>query len=231
MGMLAALGMRFYDEEDRLLYGYGKDLSKIDRISAEGLDSRLSDCHILIASDVQNPLCGPQGATAIYGPQKGATSEQVAALDEALENYSERLSQTIGRNAKELPGAGAAGGAGYALLSLGAESASGAEVIASASRLKEKLVGADWVITGEGKSDHQTLYGKLPIYVARCAKEAGVRTILLSGSLGERAEDLEREFAACFACVPRPMTLTECIEEAESSLRSSARNVIRLIQQ
>ncbi len=230
MGMLSALGVRFYDRENKLLDGYGRDLADVARVSVEDLDPRLAECRILIASDVQNPLCGPQGASVVYGPQKGATPDQVAVLDEALESYAERLSTALGRSAKNSPGAGAAGGAGYALLSLGAELKSGAEVIASASRLKEKLEGADWVITGEGKSDYQTLYGKLPVYVARLAKEAGVPTILLSGSLGEKAEELEREFAACFSCVHRPMTLAECLEEAEGSLRSAARNLVRLIQ-
>jgi glycerate kinase len=165
----------------------------------------------------------------IYGPQKGASASQITALDLALESYSERLALMTGRDMKDLPGAGAAGGAGYALLLLGARMVPGAEVVASEARLREKLADADWVITGEGKSDAQTLFGKLPVYVARLAKSAGVRTILLSGSLGDNARELESEFAACFACVPRPMALAECLEQAEDHLRSCARNVARLL--
>ncbi|MFC4305349.1 glycerate kinase [Cohnella boryungensis] len=229
MGLLAALGARFYDADERLLPGFGRDLPEVRRIDGSGLDSRLADCDILVASDVRNQLCGEQGASAVYGPQKGATPEQIAALDEALRRYASLWAEEAGRAAMEIPGAGAAGGAGYALLLLGARMAPGAEVVASEARLREKLADADWVVTGEGKSDAQTLFGKLPVYVARLAKSAGVRTILLSGSLGDNARELESEFAACFPCVPRPMALAECLEQAEDHLRSCARNVARLL--
>lgn len=229
IGLLTSLGARFYNGSGDLLEGYGKDLLEARKVNVEQLDRRLSQCHIVIASDVRNPLCGPQGASVVYGPQKGATPEQVAALDRAMDDYSELLSEATGRNMKSEPGAGAAGGVGYALLTLGAEMASGADVIASAAKLKEKLVGTDWVITGEGKSDNQTLYGKVPVYVARLAKEAGAKAILLSGSLGAETDELEREFAACFSCVPRSMSLSDCMAQAEKNLHFTARNVVRLL--
>ncbi len=229
MGMLAALGARFYNGKGHLLVGYGKDLLELESVDVDAVDPRLSECDIVIASDVQNPLCGPRGATMTYGPQKGARPDQTEALDRALMIYSERLSAQIGLNAKDHPGAGAAGGAGFALMMLGAKVVQGAEAVASASRLKSRIVGADWVITGEGRSDDQTLDGKLPLYVTRLAKEAGVRTILISGSLGDNTELLEKEFAACFSCIPRLMSLAECLEQAEGNLFACTRNVIRLL--
>jgi glycerate kinase len=229
MGMLAALGVRFYDGQGQLLFGYGKDLLVLRSVSVEFLDPRISECSITVASDVHNPLCGGNGASSIYGPQKGALPEQVEALNTALHDYADLLEQKLGRAVKELPGAGAAGGAGFALLLLGARLVQGAEVVASAARLRSKIIGADWVITGEGKSDNQTLNGKLPIYVARLAKEAGVKTILISGSIGEDAAELEKEFVACFSCVPRPMSLAECLEKAEDNLFACTRNVVRLL--
>jgi glycerate kinase len=229
MGMLAALGARFYDQQGQLLFGYGKDLLELRSVSVEFLDPRLSECSITVASDVHNPLCGGNGASFIYGPQKGALPEQVEALDAALLGYADLLEQKLGLDVRELPGAGAAGGAGFALLLLGARLVQGAEVVATAARLRSKISGADWAITGEGKSDNQTLNGKLPIYVARLAKEAGVRTILISGSIGEDAAELEKEFIACFSCVPRPMSLAECLEKAEENLFASTRNVAKLL--
>ncbi|MCD9023208.1 glycerate kinase [Cohnella silvisoli] len=230
IGMLAALGAKFYNGQGQSLYGYGQDLLELKSVNVEALDARLSECDIVIASDVQNPLCGSDGASVIYGPQKGAQPDQVTALDLALNQYADILEEQTGRKAKTFPGAGAAGGTGFALLSVGAKIVQGAEVVANASRLRSKLTGADWVITGEGKSDNQTLNGKLPLYVARLAKEAGVRTILISGSLGENADELEMEFAASFSCVPRPMSLAVCLEQAEKNLSACARNVVRLIR-
>lgn len=229
MGLLSALGMRFTDSQGNELAGYGEDLLQLADASVEGLDSRLAECEIVIASDVQNPLCGDNGASAIYGPQKGATPEQVAALDKAMARFAAKIESLTGRNYAEHPGAGAAGGAGYALLSLGGRITPGAEVIGSAAQLRGRMAGADWVITGEGKSDNQTLNGKLPLYVSRLAGELGIRTILISGSLGERSDELEREFAACFPCVPRPMALSACLEHAERHLLQTTRNVVRLL--
>lgn len=229
MGLLAALGIQFYDGHGQLLEGYGQDLLELNRISIEHLDHRLSECDILIASDVQNPLCGMNGAAAVYGPQKGARPEQVEALDKGLDRYSLKLEEQTGLRVKGLAGAGAAGGVGFALLSLGAELASGASIIASVSNLKSRMIGADWVITGEGRSDHQTLNGKLPLYVAWLAKEVGVRTILISGSLGANSDELEKEFTACFSCVPRPMSLIDCLENAKDQLYRTTRNLIRLL--
>ncbi|QJD86370.1 glycerate kinase family protein [Cohnella herbarum] len=229
MGLLAALGVRFLDEKGNLLAGYGRDLAPLHSVDMERLDARLSECEILVASDVQNPLCGKEGASAVYGPQKGATPDQVEALDRALNRYAGMLEESTGSSFRDRPGAGAAGGAGFALLMIGAKIMPGAELIGSAANLRSKMNGADWVITGEGKSDNQTLFGKLPMYVARLAKESGIRTLLISGSLGSQSEQLGKEFAACFACVPRPMPLSECLEQAESNLYQTAINVIRLV--
>ncbi|RED65539.1 glycerate kinase [Cohnella lupini] len=229
MGLLSALGAVFLDKQGESLRGFGEDLLKLDRIGLEALDPRLSDSEIVIASDVQSPLCGPDGASRVYGLQKGASPDQIDALDLSMSRYADRIEDHIGLKLRNSPGAGAAGGAGFALLAMGAKAVQGAEVVADASRLGSKLSGADWVITGEGKSDNQTLNGKLPFYVARLAKETGARTILISGSLGQNTEELEKEFSACFACVPRPMTVSECLEQAETTLSDCVRNVVKLL--
>ncbi len=228
MGLLAALGVRFKDAKGELLAGYGRDLFEIASVDAGPFDARLKECRILVASDVQNSLCGKDGASAVYGPQKGATPEQVEALDRELERYAGLLEEATGCSFKDRPGAGAAGGAGFALLIAGAKLMPGAELIGSAANLPGKLTDADWVITGEGKSDNQTLFGKLPVYVARQAKAAGARSLLISGSLGPQSEQLNSEFFACFSCVPRPMPLSDCLDQARDNLYHTAVNVVRL---
>jgi len=228
MGLLAALGVRFKDAEGEPLAGYGRDLFEIASVDVAPIDARLKECRILVASDVQNPLCGKDGASEVYGPQKGATSEQVRALDQELARYAGLLEKAMGIVFQNNPGAGAAGGAGFALLLAGAQLMPGAELIGSAANLPAKLVDADWVITGEGKSDNQTLFGKLPVYVARLAQSAGARSLLISGSLGPQSEQLNSEFTACFSCVPRPMPLSDCLEQARDNLYHTTINVVRL---
>lgn len=181
MGMLSALGAQFFSEDNEKPGMFGYDLLKIARVDLSRLDERLRHTRILIASDVRNPLCGQQGASHVYGPQKGATRDQVLQLDRALDRYSNLLEKQTGIQAKHTPGAGAAGGLGFALLSLGAKIKSGAELIASYSHLEETVAGADLVLTGEGQSDRQTFYGKAPGYVAQLCKKYGVPSILLSG--------------------------------------------------
>ncbi|EXX87000.1 glycerate kinase [Paenibacillus darwinianus] len=229
IGMLSALGARFTDRDGNPLEGFGRDLPKLTHADLTGLDSRLKESRMTVACDVTNPLLGPQGASHIFGPQKGASPELVARLDEGMARYAALMEQALSLHLRERPGAGAAGGLGFAFMSIGSVMVPGAEVVEQLTGLKRKIAEADWVITGEGRSDEQTVFGKLPWSVAGWANDAGKPAILISGSLGTNAEALYDRFAACFSTVPGPSTLEACMEEAERNLEQCARNVIRLL--
>lgn len=230
MGMLRALGARFLDANGRELDGFGRDLFHVRAVNFDGLDPRLKSCEIVAASDVQSPLCGPEGASKVFSPQKGASAEQAAQMDREMARYAAFVEEKLGRSLQNVPGAGAAGGLGFALLALGAEIRSGASLIEEVTGLREKLAQADWVITGEGRSDRQTLYGKLPVHIAKLAQSCGVPAILISGSLGEGAEALHEYFAGCFAAVRAPCALQDCMAQAEPLLYACACNVLRLLR-
>lgn len=207
-------------------------MSRIARVDFSTLDPRLREADIVVASDVQSPLCGPQGASVVFGPQKGATPEQVRQLDEALANYAEQVERHLGRTFQHHPGAGAAGGLGFAFLCLGGRIESGARLIIEVSGLAGQLPHADWLITGEGRTDEQTLLGKLPVTLADMARAHGVRTILVSGSLTgdeQTLEKLYRRFDAVFAIPNRPMSLEEAMRDVRPLLKTTARNIARLI--
>ena len=260
MGLLAALGVEFQDEAGARLAGSGRDLLRLASIQLNRLDARLAECSLVIATDVSNPLCGPQGATMVYGRQKGVTVELGYELDKAMNSYALRLEEAfaqysaqqrleeeldeysarqrldesavpyVGRaNLKDKAGAGAAGGLGFALMAVGGEVVSGADWIIDMTNLEERAAQVDWVITGEGRSDLQTLYGKLPLKVAQAAKRAGADCILMSGSLGDGIEKLMPHFQGCFSIVKEPSELDYCIEQAEPLLEQSVREVFRLI--
>ncbi|MCZ8511041.1 glycerate kinase [Paenibacillus filicis] len=229
LGMLSALGAQFYNAAGELLEGYGRDLADMAQVDLEGLDPLVKECRITVACDVTNPLLGPQGASYTFGPQKGATPEQVASLDHAMSRYADLLERHLSLRLRDKPGAGAAGGLGFACMALGARIVPGAEVVDRASGLKRHIAEADWVLTGEGRSDGQTLFGKLPMYVAEAAREAGKQAILLSGSLGDGLEELRKHFAGCFSIVREPATLQACMEEAEANLYECTRSVARLL--
>ncbi|WP_276353813.1 glycerate kinase [Cohnella caldifontis] len=241
IGMLSALGAVFLDGAGHKLSGYGRDLPELDRIDLSGLDSRLKRCEITVACDVRNPLVGEEGATFVYGPQKGASAEMCRTLDAAMAAYAAKLEACFadmgmgaaagGAPLRDAPGAGAAGGLGFALLSLGAKLVPGAQLIEEQTGLRAAARAADWVLTGEGRSDGQTLYGKLPLHVARLAREEGTRAVLISGSLGPGSERLLSEFAGCFSIVEQPSSLQDCMEQAESLLYRCTRSVARLIAQ
>ncbi len=184
-GMASALGARFLDAEGRELPPGGAALASLDRIDVSGLDPRLRECRVTAATDVTNPLCGPEGASLVYGPQKGATPETVRELDSALRRYGEAVERDLGVGVLNAPGAGAAGGLGAGLIAfLRAEVRPGFDVVAEAVRLRERLRGADLVLTGEGRLDGQTVYGKTVAGVARIANEVGVPVIVVPGALG-----------------------------------------------
>ncbi|GEN54494.1 glycerate kinase [Halobacillus faecis] len=229
LGMLQALGMKTYDEKGKETGMYGKDLHALKRVDVSELDSRLKDVTIRVASDVDNPLTGPRGASQIYGPQKGATEQQVYAYDHALDHYGKLLEEELDKNIMDTPGAGAAGGLGFAFLTIGAQLESGAQLIGEAIQLKESFRDADYIITGEGQSDEQTLYGKAPGYVAELAKENQTPVLLLSGSLGANYGALNERFTSCFSIAPGPVSLEDCLKNAEEYLFETSRQIARLI--
>lgn len=230
LGMLQALGGIFADSTGRSVAPIGRSLKEVHTVDLDKLDVRIKECEIIIASDVENPLCGPNGASFVFGPQKGATMRQIKELDTAMHSYASMIEGETGMRLRDLPGAGAAGGLGFALLLLGAQMISGAQVVMEAAGLADKIKQADWVITGEGQSDFQTLYGKLPFHVARLAKEHHVRAILISGGLGNGYERLYDYFVSCHSIALGPITLHESMQKAEQLLYQTAMNVALLVR-
>ncbi|WP_430790534.1 glycerate kinase [Virgibacillus flavescens] len=229
LGMLKALGMEVWDRNDKLLGPFGGDLFEVEKVSFEKLDSRLANVDFRVACDVKNPLCGNSGASKVYGPQKGATPEQIVRFDQALMKYGELIEKELGGSFRNIPGAGAAGGLGFALLAMGAKLESGAKLIADASNLEKHIKEADLVVTGEGQSDEQTLYGKAPGYVADLAAEHRVPVLLISGSLSGKKDVLREKFAGCFSIIQSPLTLEECFVNAEKMLFEQTKQVFHLI--
>jgi len=229
-GMLSALGARFLDDDDRALDPGGLALTQLARIDLTGLDPRLNSVQFEVAADVNNPLCGLQGASHIFGPQKGASPEQVLALDAALGHFAEHSAQALGRDDSEYPGSGAAGGMGFAAKAyLNASFRPGVEVVADLTGLAEALQGADLVITGEGRFDAQTLRGKTPFGVARMAQRNNVPVIVLAGTLGEGYADLYAHgISAAFAVTSGPMTLEFACANAATLLHDRARDIARV---
>jgi glycerate kinase len=225
-GMLAALGVSFAAGDGRAVAPTPSGLAALARVDAAGLDPRLRDCTITIMSDVNNPLCGERGATAIFGPQKGVPADAIASFDATLARCAALAEEATGCRAAANPGAGAAGGLGFALQLLGGQFRSGAEVVAALIGLDRALAGADWAITGEGRTDAQTLLRKGPYVVAERARSAGVPVTLLSGAVDPAAlPELSRVFTGCFALPAGPATLAECIAGADGLLADRAEQI------
>ena len=185
-GMVQALGVKLLDQEGKEVGFGGGELKKIVKIDISCMDKRLSDIKVLVASDVNNPLCGPQGASRIYGPQKGATPEIIEELDESLAYFAELIKRDLHKDIKDIPGAGAAGGLGASLIAfLNAELRPGIEIMIEAVKLEQAIKDADLVITGEGKIDSQTIYGKAPIGVAKIAKKYNVPVVAVAAIIEE----------------------------------------------
>lgn len=222
-GMLQALGWRLLDQQGRDLPRGGAALSRLDRIVPP---PQLPKCAFRIACDVDNPLCGPRGASAVYGPQKGASPDDVALLDAALGKFA-AVADPAGRHA-EKAGAGAAGGLGFAFSALlGGELVRGAELVCEETHLAEAIAGADLVVTGEGRMDAQTACGKAPVGVARLAASLGVRTVALCGCVGDGAEAVNDAGIAAFFPVLR------CISTPEEAMEpmAAARNIADTAEQ
>ena len=231
-GMARALGARFLDAEDRDLPEGGAALARLARLDLSGLDSRLAEASILVACDVDNPLCGPRGASAVYGPQKGATPEMVAELDGALAVMAAVATAATGRDVALSPGAGAAGGLGAGLLFFTPASLRpGVSIVLETTGFEGLIQGADLVITGEGRTDFQTAMGKAPVGVAEVARRHGVPVICLSGGLGDGADDvLDHGIDAIVSTVPQPMTLEACMSQGAALVEAAAARVCRLLK-
>ena len=232
-GLLAALGVKFIGTFRREISPTPNGLAKLISVDVTALDSRLADCEITLLSDVNNGLTGEHGATAIFGPQKGVAKADVRAVDSVIAAYAERLEAALQKRAKDMPGAGAAGGLGYALQLLGAKSASGAQTVARLIGLAEACKNADWLITGEGRSDAQTLLGKTPFAAAQIAREhgnAGLKATLISGGVDPASLNaLNATFnGGCFSIVPGPMTLQQAVIRAPELLANAAEQIARI---
>jgi glycerate kinase len=230
-GMAEALGVRFLDAAGESLPPGGAALNRLAAIDLSGLDQRLRDTQVRVACDVDNPLCGPRGASAVYGPQKGATPAMVIELDQALRRYGHIAAQTFGRDVAEQPGAGAAGGLGAALLWFAnARLQPGIEIVIEAAGLRDQIRQADWVITGEGATDYQTAFGKAPVGIAKVAQEFGVPVVCLSGGLGRDYQSIYASgIDAAASTTPRPMTLEDCLAAGPALIEDAAERLARLI--
>lgn len=228
-GLLAGLGLQLFDAAGKPLEPTPQTLAQVARVDVSGLDARLREASFVGMSDVDNPLTGEHGATAVFGPQKGVTPEQVAPIDAALGHFADLLEAALGRRVRDEAGSGAAGGLGFALRMLGASFEPGAEVVARTIGLDEALDRADWLITGEGRSDVQTLHGKAPFIACRHAAAAGVPATLLSGAVDAAAlPRLAEHFSGCFSPAPGPITLETAIRDAARLLANEAEQLARL---
>ena len=234
-GAMQALGVRFLDADGTELLTplTGGDLTRLAHVDADGLRSP-PNVRIIIASDVSNTLCGPTGASAVYGPQKGADSLIVAELDAGLANYANVLRRDLGVDIAECPGAGAAGGLGAGLMAfLGAEMRSGIDLILDTAGFEEKAQGVNWVFTGEGRIDEQTLQGKTISGVLRRSQALRVPVIAFGGAVDDAAAErlAERGLRAAFPIVSGPMTLEEAMNDGRRLLTEAAARVARLLCQ
>lgn len=231
-GMVQALGAGLLDAQGEQIAGGGEALSQLERIDTRRLDLRLAECRIEVACDVTNPLTGEEGATAVFGPQKGATPDMVRQLDEALTHYGKIIERDLDKSVLTLKGGGAAGGMGVALYAFcGAELRQGVEIVTEALSLDAAVRHADLVITGEGRIDSQTIHGKVPIGVARVAKRYDIPVIGIAGSLTTDVGVVyDHGLDAIFSVIPRICTLDEALENAADNLRMNARNIAAVMK-
>ena len=233
IGMLKALGVRFLDENDEDAGEGGQALAKVARIDVSGMNPLLKECHIQVACDVNNPLCGENGSTYVYGPQKGVTEDMKKTLDEAMAHFARVTSETLENDYLNTPGAGAAGGLGYAFLAYtGAALTPGIELILDAVGLEEELSSADVVVTGEGRLDFQTAMGKAPVGVARLAKKYNAKVIAFAGSVTKEATACNKEGIDAFFPILRSVcTLAEAMDPvaARNNMTATVEQVFRLL--
>lgn len=232
VGMLKALGVSFKDKNNQEIRDGGLALSQIEYIDITRINPRLKDVNIKVACDVTNPLLGDNGATIVYGPQKGAQQKMIPKLDSALSHYHDKIKEELQKSVKDIPGAGAAGGMGTALLAfLDANLQAGIDVVLDETRFQERVKDAQIVITGEGKMDEQTIYGKTPIGVAKVAKAYDIPVIAICGSLGDQYQEVYRHgIDTVFSITEYPSDLKTTLENGPQFMQRTATNIARLIK-
>ncbi|WP_316568275.1 glycerate kinase [Neobacillus sp. YIM B06451] len=230
-GMVQALGGRFLDENGIELPKGGGSLGRLHGIDLSGLDQRLKFIEVEVACDVSNPLCGPEGASHVFGPQKGASPEMVKKLDENLKNFAEAIKNQLGHDIINIPGAGAAGGLGAGLIAfLNASLKPGISLVTEYTGLEEKIKNADMVWTGEGSIDFQTRYGKTPYGVAELAKRWNKPVIAFAGKIGDGIEPLYEKIDAIFGITEGVVPLENALANGPKNLERAAENVARLLK-
>ena len=231
-GCLQALGVQLLDAQGEQVAPGGAQLGRIARVDASGLDPRWQQVELLLASDVDNPALGEQGAAAVFGPQKGADAQQVALLEAQLSHFFTLIHEQTGRDVRQLPGGGAAGAFAAGLMAfLETRLQPGIELVLAHSGFAQALAGADLVITGEGQMDEQTIHGKGPIGVARLARQRGVPTVALVGGLAVHDAQLHAAgMQAVLSLTPRPMSLAEALADAPQLLERAALRLGRILQ-
>ncbi len=231
MGMAAALGVKFLDAAGNSVGTGGGSLSDVTRIEMSGLDERIRETKIMVACDVTNPLTGPDGAAHVYGPQKGADPDMAKELDSNLKKFSGLISEQLGKEVGNIPGAGAAGGLGAGLIAfLDGELVEGVPIIAAKTGLDEAVSKADIVITGEGGIDFQTQFGKTPYGVAQVAKKHSKPVIAVAGTIGEGAEELyNRGIDVVVSILDKPLSLEDAIQQTSILLEATGERIGRLL--
>ena len=230
-GMAEALGVRLLDANGKQLQRGGGNLSALRSIDVTNLHPAIAETETVVACDVNNPLTGPDGASHVYGPQKGATLEMIETLDAHLAHFDGVLTQTLGKSFNDIPGAGAAGGLGAGLMAfLAAELRLGVDIMIDAVNLKERVKGATLVFTGEGQLDFQTAFGKTPVGVAKVAKAYGIPVIAIAGGIAEGAEAVhDAGIDAMLGIVQEPMSLENAVTDASRLIADIAEQAARLI--
>ncbi len=231
VGMAEALGVQFLNTDGKPSERGGGGLGELSSIDIAGLHPKIADTETVVACDVNNPLTGPEGASHVYGPQKGATPDMVKKLDAHLRHYDKVLTQTFGQSFNDIPGAGAAGGLGAGLMAfLNAELKLGVDIMIDTVKLRERMKGASLVITGEGQLDFQTAFGKTPVGVAKVAKADNIPVIAIAGGIGEGAEAVyDAGIDAMLGIVQAPMSLDDAVEDAPQLIADTAEQAARLI--
>lgn len=231
-GLFQALGVKFFAEDMSEIEWTGGRLERIAAMDITGLDPRLKMADIIIASDVTNPLLGKEGAIAVFGPQKGVGKDRLEYFEQRMRHFSELAASESGRRMADEPGSGAAGGIGFLLMTLlDVKFQSGLDLIAEMSGLEKHLEGADLVLTGEGRIDGQSFFGKVPVGIGRIAQERGVPVIAFTGAIGAGTEKLEQEgVAAVIPIVDGPLSLAEAMMDSENLLSAAATRLMKILR-
>lgn len=229
-GMLKALGVKFLNKDNKEIKDGAIELDQLYKVDMTNFDKRIFECDIKVACDVENPLCGENGASFIFGPQKGADKQMIKVLDENLHHYGEILESTFDMDVINISGAGAAGGMGAAFIAvIKAKLERGIDIVVRESKLSEKLEDCDLVFTGEGRIDYQTKFGKTPFGVASEARKKDIPVIALAGSIGEGTETLyEVGFDGIFSIIDKPMELDDAIKNGSELVKEAAYRIINL---